>query len=261
MRVAATVSLLRVLAGLAVLGATLPFLGSTATAAEERRFAKDKLSCPYLTRPAVEKCGARLNYHSGGQVLCHDDRLMHCLGGRWSDRGACSAVGQGYPLAADVERSVFNTDIYESEGDDCEGQSSSTRSTGPGDVDSSGGATPAPGGGSAPASLLQGDSPVSQKIEEEQQRLRQVQKALDREEEEKRSRAAAAGASTVTGSGASRSNQSQCSEMRRGLAEMDDRIRSLDSASQALGTGGAEVNRLIEIRAMMRRQYANEGCQ
>jgi hypothetical protein len=242
----------RVFAALGVVGTVLLFAGSTSIA-EERRFAKDQLSCPYLTRPAVEKCGARLNYHSGGQVLCHDDRLKHCFGGRWNDRGACSAVGVGYPLAADVERSVINTDIFESEGDDCDGPSSSSGSAGPGDSDPSGTATAAAGGGSASGSLLKGDSPVSQQIEEEQKRLQQVQQALDREEETKRGRAAVAGAS--------RADQTQCAEMRRGLAQMDDQIRSLENASRALDTGRAEVNRLIELRAMMRRQYANEGCQ
>jgi len=42
---------------------------------------------------------------------------------------------------------------------------------------------------------------------------------------------------------------------------VDEQIRSLESATQALGTSRAEVNRLIQIRAEMRQQYSNEGCQ
>lgn len=252
---------MRALAESLVLGAMLLGVGSASLAEEERRFAKDSSRCPYLTRPAVEKCGARLNYHSGGQALCHNDRLMHCFAGQWNDRGACSAVGQGYPQAADVERSVFNTDIYESDGDDCDGPSDKGGPAAPGDSDSPDSGAAATPGGSGSTSILQGESPVSQQIENEERRLQQVREALEREDAAKRGRAAGAGGSAGAGLSQSGSGSSQCSEMRRGLAMVDEQIRSLEDATRALGTGRAEVNRLIRIRADMRQQYSDAGCQ
>ncbi len=243
---------------LALLVLLLP--GSLSIAEEERRFAKDDSRCPYLTRPYVEKCGARLNFHVGGQVLCHEQRVKHCFAGRWNDRGACGVTGDGFALASEFERSVFNSDIYESEGDDCDKPSGDSSGLSPdsGDIES-GGAAPA-GSSSTGSSALIGESPVSQQIEEEKRQLRDVRQRLEREDESKRS--AESGPFVKKRSGASGTpNAIECGEMRRGLAHVDEQIRSLEVATRSVGADRSALDQLIGIRRLMQSKFDSEGCQ
>lgn len=75
-------------------------------------------SCPYITRPASERCtglgvtSIRTNYHQAGTQLCHQGQHYVCSGNLWKVTGSCA--NSAFPLeqASQKESSQYD-DINE----------------------------------------------------------------------------------------------------------------------------------------------------
>jgi hypothetical protein len=182
------------------------------------RFDSDNSACGFLTKPHVRPDGGGLNSHKGGQVLCHQGRLMHCLAGVWHDRGACSAYGDVYPLAWQFEGSD-PPGMLPPDGSPDAGHSASPQNPdglqGPGGPD---------GGGNGG---LMGTSPQSQQLEAELTLLRERESELERQRVQQ-------------GEGGARGQQSaragpdpaKCAELRRTIAQADQAMKQFRDYSR-----------------------------
>jgi hypothetical protein len=183
------------------------------------RFESDYSACGFLTKPHVRPDGGGLNSHKGGQVLCHQGRLVHCLAGVWHDRGTCSAYGDVYPLAWQFEGSD-PPGMLPPDGSPDAGRSASPQNPdglrGPEGPDGSG-----TGG-------LMGTSPQSQQLEAELTALRERESEFERQRRQ-------------PGEGGARGQQSaragpdpaKCTELRRTVAQADQAMKQFRDYSRS----------------------------
>lgn len=192
--------------------------GSSAPAGRE--FDSDYSACGFLTKPAVRPDGGGLNSHKGGQVLCHQGRLMHCLAGRWRDRGSCASYGDRYPQAWQFEGSD-PPGLMPTGGSPDAGNSGNPQN--PDDSSSPGG----PDGGGMGGGLT-GSSPQSQQLESEWQELR------EREAEFNRQRGPQGGGNTTGQPGARQGpDAAKCAELRRTIAQADQAMKQFRDYSRS----------------------------
>jgi hypothetical protein len=192
-------------------------------------YESDYSACGFLTKPAVRPDGGGLNYHKGGQVLCFQGRIMHCLQGRWRDRGACSA-GDSYPPQA-----------WQIEGSPAPGQQPPPD----GSPDGQGGTRPHGPDGEAPGGAgLLGEAPLSQQLEAE---MRQI---LERDAELRRQQGDAGAAPGGAAPAGARpgADAAKCAELRGAVAQADEALKQLRAYSRTQRDDG-------QISSAVRPQY------
>lgn len=117
-------------------------------------FSSDNSRCAYLTKPNVREDGGGLNAHAGGSVVCHLGRIMYCSAGAWIDRGNCdwSQEHQAYWIEGSPPPGTPSKESRPEEPD---------------------GGNQAAGSGAAQGSpsILLGENPREQQLEEERQQL------------------------------------------------------------------------------------------
>jgi hypothetical protein len=195
-------------------------------------YESDYSSCGFLTKPHVRADGGGLDAHKGGQVLCFQGRVMHCLQGRWRDRGRCSA-GDSYPPQA-----------WQMEGTAPGGQ----QLTPGGSPNDPGGQPSQPpqepeAGGQGGTGLL-GQSPMAQQLEEEMQQLRERDAELQRQRGD-------ANRPLSTGTvpmGRSGPDAAKCEELRGVVSQADAALKQLRDYSRTQRDDG-------QISSIVRPQY------
>lgn len=210
----------------------------------------DNSACGFLTKPHVRPDGGGLNAHKGGQVLCFQGRVMHCLQGRWRDRGACSATDSYPPQAWQMEGSPPQAGISPPDG------------TPGGPV---GQAPQSPEGEVPGGTALLGESPLSSEIEEEMQRLREREAELQRQRGE-------ADRSTQGGSAPQpalpRRDAAKCAELRSTVTQADEALKQLRAYSRTQHDDGQistavrpQFNQIQSARQQALSMQSQLGCR
>ena len=212
-------------------------------------YESDFSSCGFLTKPHVRADGGGLDAHKGGQVLCWQGRIKHCLQGHWRDRGSCSP-GDSYPPQA-----------WQIEGTRPDGQQTSP--AGPSD-DPTGLLPQGPEGDGSGGGGLIGQSPLAQQLDDEMQRIRERDSNLQRQQGDV-DRAAAIGTGA---SGRSTANGAKCSDLRASISQADQAIQQLRAYSRSQRSDGQissvvrlQYNQIQSARQQAVSMQAQLGCQ
>jgi hypothetical protein len=195
------------------------------------RFDSDYSACGYLTKPHVRPDGGGLNAHKGGQVLCHQTRLMHCLAGYWRDLGPCTSYGN-FPQAWQFEGSDPPGMMQPGGSPDAGGSGSVRNPDDPREPEG-------PEGGGTGGGLI-GTSPQSQQLESEMKQLR------EREAELNRQRGQQTEGNSLTQPGAlqgqpgarRRPDPAQCAQLRQFITQADLAIKQLRDYSRSVRSDG-----------------------